>query len=237
MGTFEYFAARGDVDAVRILADLCDRTALSARLCPSKDRYMALLENVTSRQAALIASWMHVGFIHGVMNTDNMAVSGETIDFGPCAFMDAFDPAAVFSSIDEQGRYAFGNQPHAAALESGAIRGNAAAAHRCRPAARDCSWRPRSIATFSSAFQDYWLDGMRRKLGMSTARGWRSAARRRFARGNASQSGRFHSELSADCATPPITRPAIKRCGGCSPRRATTMNGRSDGELGWRERP
>src|SRR6202034_4813369 len=77
--------------------------------------YLALLRAAADAQSRLVAKWMQVGFIHGVMNTDNMAVSGETIDFGPCAFVDAFDPAAVFSSIDERGRYAYANQPHAAA--------------------------------------------------------------------------------------------------------------------------
>ena len=81
----------------------------------SADRpYLELLRAVCRRQAALVASWMHVGFIHGVMNTDNTSVSGETIDYGPCAFMDAYDPATVFSSIDSMGRYAYSNQPHAA---------------------------------------------------------------------------------------------------------------------------
>ena len=114
VGSFEYFAARGDVAAIQILADYVIERHY-AHLAQDKAPYLALLAEVVSRQAALIAAWMHVGFIHGVMNTDNMAVSGETIDFGPCAFVDAFDPAAVFSSIDERGRYAYGNQPHAGA--------------------------------------------------------------------------------------------------------------------------
>src|ERR1700736_5427329 len=113
VGTFQYFAARDDVDAVRRLADyVIDRHYPQAKT--DRQPYLALLRAVIGAQASLIASWMHVGFIHGVMNTDNMAVSGETIDFGPCAFMDSYDPAAVFSSIDRQGRYAYGNQPHAA---------------------------------------------------------------------------------------------------------------------------
>ena len=78
---------------------------------PHRSRFLALLRAVAERQSALVAQWMNVGFIHGVMNTDNMAISGETIDYGPCAFMEAYDPAAVFSSIDHRGRYAFGNQP------------------------------------------------------------------------------------------------------------------------------
>jgi uncharacterized protein YdiU (UPF0061 family) len=105
VGTFQYFAARGDVEGVRTLADY-----VIARHYPQAaetDRpYRTLLDDVIARQAELIARWLLVGFIHGVMNTDNMAVSGETIDYGPCAFMDAYDPAKVFSSIDHHGRYA-----------------------------------------------------------------------------------------------------------------------------------
>lgn len=110
VGTFQYFAARGDEAAVKRLADYVIERHYP-ELAGAENRYLALLEAIAERQASLIARWMGVGFIHGVMNTDNMAVSGETIDFGPCAFMDAYDPATVFSSIDETGRYAFANQP------------------------------------------------------------------------------------------------------------------------------
>jgi len=113
VGTFQFFAARGDVERLRQLTDYTIARH-DPELVDSPDRAMALLRAVAARQAALIAQWMNVGFIHGVMNTDNMAISGETIDFGPCAFMEAYDPAAVFSSIDHGGRYAFGNQPHIA---------------------------------------------------------------------------------------------------------------------------
>jgi uncharacterized protein YdiU (UPF0061 family) len=110
VGTFQFFAARQDIDAIRLLAD-----HVSARHYPeasqAENPYRALLEHVVVRQADLIARWMLVGFIHGVMNTDNVSIAGETIDYGPCAFLDAYDPATVFSSIDRQGRYAFGNQP------------------------------------------------------------------------------------------------------------------------------
>ncbi len=110
VGTFEYFAARGDTEAVRCLADyVIDRHY--PELKSAERPYVELLAAVTRRQAELVAGWMRVGFIHGVMNTDNTAISGETIDFGPCAFMDAYDPATVFSSIDSHGRYAYGNQP------------------------------------------------------------------------------------------------------------------------------
>ncbi len=113
IGTFQFFAARGDTDALRLLADhVIDRHYPAARQEP--EPYRALLRMVCEAQAALVSSWMMVGFIHGVMNTDNMSIAGETIDYGPCAFMDAFDPATVFSSIDRGGRYAYGNQPHIA---------------------------------------------------------------------------------------------------------------------------
>jgi uncharacterized protein YdiU (UPF0061 family) len=110
VGTFQYYAARGDVESVRKLADYAiARHDPALTLTP--ELFLGLLKNVAERQAALIAQWMNVGFIHGVMNTDNMTISGETIDYGPCAFMEAYDPATVFSSIDEHGRYAYGNQP------------------------------------------------------------------------------------------------------------------------------
>jgi uncharacterized protein YdiU (UPF0061 family) len=113
VGTFQYFAARGDTEGVRRLAD-----HVIARHYPQAASamrpYHALLEGVIARQAELVARWLLVGFIHGVMNTDNTSISGETIDYGPCAFMDAYDPAMVFSSIDEQGRYAYANQPRIA---------------------------------------------------------------------------------------------------------------------------
>jgi serine/tyrosine/threonine adenylyltransferase len=110
VGTFQFFAARGDVERVRQLAEYTIARH-DPDLVAAPGRFVGLLERVAERQAKLIAQWMNVGFIHGVMNTDNMTISGETIDYGPCAFVEAYDPAAVFSSIDSQGRYAFGNQP------------------------------------------------------------------------------------------------------------------------------
>jgi uncharacterized protein YdiU (UPF0061 family) len=110
IGTFQFFAARGDGAGLRHLADhAIARHYPDAALADAP--YRALLDGVIGRQADLVARWMLVGFIHGVMNTDNMSISGETIDYGPCAFLDAYDPAAVFSSIDRNGRYAFANQP------------------------------------------------------------------------------------------------------------------------------
>jgi serine/tyrosine/threonine adenylyltransferase len=113
VGTFQFFAARRDHEGLRLLAD-----HVIARHYPelagAEKPYRALLEAVAARQAELIAQWLNIGFIHGVMNTDNMSVAGETIDYGPCAFMDHYHPAMKFSSIDEQGRYAYGNQPRIA---------------------------------------------------------------------------------------------------------------------------
>jgi serine/tyrosine/threonine adenylyltransferase len=110
VGTFQFFAARGEIDKLRQLAEYAIARH-DPDLVGAPGRYLALLERVAQRQAALIAQWMNVGFIHGVMNTDNMTISGETIDYGPCAFLEAYDPQTVFSSIDQQGRYAYGNQP------------------------------------------------------------------------------------------------------------------------------
>ena len=110
VGTFQYFAARRDTEGIRILADYAiARHYPEAMITPRP--YRAFLDSVITRQADLIARWMLLGFVHGVMNTDNTSISGETIDYGPCAFMEAYHPATVFSSIDRQGRYAYGNQP------------------------------------------------------------------------------------------------------------------------------
>jgi uncharacterized protein YdiU (UPF0061 family) len=167
VGTFQYFAARGDVAGTRILADYAIQRHYS-HCAQDSAPYLALLRQVVSRQASLVAQWMNVGFIHGVMNTDNMAVSGETIDFGPCAFMDTFDPAAVFSSIDQGGRYAYGNQPHAAAWNLARFAEtllpliDAQLEHAIAQATE-------VIGTFAALYADYWLSGMRRKLGLATA--------------------------------------------------------------------
>ncbi len=113
VGTFQFFAARGDTDGVRRLADHAIGRHYP-ELATAERPYHALLEAVIGRQADLVARWLLVGFIHGVMNTDNTSISGETIDYGPCAFLDEYNPAKVFSSIDEMGRYAYGNQPRIA---------------------------------------------------------------------------------------------------------------------------
>ena len=125
IGTFQYFASRGDMEAVKRLSGyVIDRHYFPEARDSGEAYAVALLQIVVERrQALLVARWMHIGFIHGVMNTDNTALSGETIDFGPCAFMDSYDPATAFSAIDELGRYAYGNQPNDRTMESCQVRG------------------------------------------------------------------------------------------------------------------
>jgi uncharacterized protein YdiU (UPF0061 family) len=164
VGTFQYFAARGDTEAVRRLADyVIERHYPDAG--SAANPYLELLRSVMQRQARLVAGWMNVGFIHGVMNTDNMAVSGETIDFGPCAFMDAYDPATVFSSIDHMGRYAYGNQAAAAQWNLARF---AETLLTCIDPQTDRAIELATgvIADFSREFDERWLAGMRRKLGL-----------------------------------------------------------------------
>lgn len=165
VGTFEAAARQGGVEDVKILAEYTINRHFPD-LKSEANPCLALLQAAVSSQASLVAKWQCVGFIHGVMNTDNMALSGETIDYGPCAFMDSYDPATVFSSIDQQGRYSYGNQP------------------------RICQWNltrfaetllpliskneneaikkaTRVLESFPEIFESFWLDGMKRKLGMS----------------------------------------------------------------------
>ena len=164
VGTFQFFAVRGEQAKVRRLADYAiDRHY--PELKGQANPYLGLLECVCDRQAALIASWMHVGFIHGVMNTDNMVISGETIDYGPCAFMDHYDPATVFSSIDTQGRYAYGNQPRIAQWNLARL------AETLLPLIDAETNRAIARATevvnaFSDQYERHWLRGMRAKLGL-----------------------------------------------------------------------
>jgi len=164
VGTFQYFAARGDVEATRQLADYVIERHYPDLAGPN--RYVALLAAVAERQAALIAQWVLVGFIHGVMNTDNMAISGETIDFGPCAFLDTYDPDAVFSSIDSQGRYAYSNQVHAGAWNLARF------AETLLPLIDPVGERAVALATealeeFPRRYAMHRLTGMRAKLGLA----------------------------------------------------------------------
>jgi uncharacterized protein YdiU (UPF0061 family) len=168
VGTFQYFAARGDTEGVRRLADhVIDRHYPEAA---NDDRpYHALLKGVVARQASLVARWLLVGFIHGVMNTDNTSISGETIDYGPCAFMDHYDPATVFSSIDEQGRYAYANQPRIALWNLTRL------AECLLPLLSDVQDTAIAEAQavlegFAERFDGAYQGGLRSKLGLFTAR-------------------------------------------------------------------
>ncbi|WP_395740079.1 YdiU family protein [Prosthecobacter sp.] len=167
VGTFEWAAAHGDREALRALVEYTLQRHYPKRV-GAETPGLALLEAAIERQAALIAQWQCVGFIHGVMNTDNMALSGETIDYGPCAFMDAFDPATVFSSIDRHGRYAYGNQPQIAqwnlARLAEALLPLLHADEKQAIAAANAA-----IESFKPQFESRWLSGMRAKLGLFTA--------------------------------------------------------------------
>ncbi len=165
VGTFQYAAHLGVEQGLRALADYTiERHYPEAK--EAGNRYLALLEEVIKRQASLIAKWQLVGFIHGVMNTDNMAISGETIDYGPCAFMDTYDPATVFSSIDSQGRYAYGNQPNIAGWNLARF------AETLLPLLHEdqeqaVQLAQNEISKFMGLYQGEWLKGMRAKLGIS----------------------------------------------------------------------
>ncbi len=165
VGTFQYFAARQDTEAIRILTDHC-----IARHYPdaahAENPALAFLENVIEAQAKLIAKWLPLGFIHGVMNTDNCAISGETIDFGPCAFIDTFHPDAVFSFIDRNGRYAWGNQPTIAHWNLTRL------AETLLPIIDPSPERSKELAqaalgNFMHHFQSAYLDHFSKKLGLS----------------------------------------------------------------------
>lgn len=166
VGTFELLAARRDDSSLKALADYAIRRHFpSAENSPHK--YHSFLRAVIERQAALIAQWQLVGFVHGVMNTDNMAISGESIDYGPCAFMNRYDPATVFSSIDHAGRYAFGNQP-AIALWNLARFAEALLSLLDPEQKRAIEIAKETLSEFPTHFDQNWLDGMRRKLGLIT---------------------------------------------------------------------
>jgi serine/tyrosine/threonine adenylyltransferase len=166
VGTFEYAAALGDTAILRQLADhTLHRHFPDAATSP--EPYLALLQNTADRQAALVARWLLVGFIHGVMNTDNMALSGETIDYGPCAFLDSYDPATVFSSIDQNGRYAYANQPPIA--QWNLTRLAEALLPLIHPDPQVAApLAEKALDSFPATFQAHWLEGMRAKLGLLT---------------------------------------------------------------------
>ncbi|MCI5065315.1 YdiU family protein [bacterium] len=165
VGTFEFAALQGGEDAVSSLMDYTIHRHYP-ELAGREERAVALIQAVMERQAELIVHWMRVGFIHGVMNTDNMTLSGETIDYGPCAFMDTYDPSTVFSSIDHAGRYAYGNQPKIAQWNLARL------AEALLPCIDDDQERAVSIAQevidqFSDMFQQKWRAMMCSKLGLS----------------------------------------------------------------------
>ncbi len=164
VGTFQYIANWGTVEDLRTLADYTlDRHFVDLKV--RKNPYLCLLQEVIKLQAELIAKWQLVGFVHGVMNTDNMTISGETIDYGPCAFIDAYNPATVFSSIDRQSRYAYGNQPHIAKWNLARF------AETLLPLlhtnlSEAIKLAETAISDFTKLYHDYWMKGMRSKLGL-----------------------------------------------------------------------
>ncbi|MGG0718046.1 YdiU family protein [Robertmurraya massiliosenegalensis] len=164
VGTFQFGAAWSSLDELRTLADYTIQ-----RHYPNIDMegtpYLSLLQETMKRQAKLIAKWQLVGFIHGVMNTDNMTISGETIDYGPCAFMDTYDPATVFSSIDRDGRYAYGNQPYIGGWNLARFaEALIPLLHEDQDEAVNIAQH--EISMYSKLFHQYWLQGMRAKLGL-----------------------------------------------------------------------
>ena len=168
VGTFQFFAARGDEEALRVLAD-----HVIARHYPAATEverpYRALLDAVIDRQADLVARWLLIGFIHGVMNTDNMSIAGETIDYGPCAFMDTYHPETVYSSIDRMGRYAYANQPHMAQWNLTCL---AQALLPLLDGDEEVAVKQarEAVGAFPDRFEAAWLAGMRRKLGFRETR-------------------------------------------------------------------
>ena len=169
VGSFQYARATDDLDLLRRLADHAIARH-HPRAADAERPYLALFEAVVAAQASLVARWMLVGFVHGVMNTDNMTISGETIDYGPCAFMEAHDPATVYSSIDETGRYAYGNQPVVAAVEPRPAGRGAAAAARTTTRSRRSRWPSRPSAASASGTTP--RGGRRSAPSSGCPRGW-----------------------------------------------------------------
>lgn len=165
VGTFQFFAARGETAKVKQLADYAVARHYP-ELAESETPYLDLFRRVSERQAALVASWMNVGFVHGVMNTDNTTISGETIDYGPCAFIDNYEPKAVFSSIDAHGRYAYGNQP--AIMQWNLARFAETLVDLVNPEDSDDAIAKLTdvLDKFPALYEEAWLEGMRAKLGL-----------------------------------------------------------------------
>ena len=171
VGTFQYFAARNDTTALRQLADFAIARHYPNAATEPKP-YLALLAAVIKNQAYLVSQWMLLGFIHGVMNTDNTSISGETIDYGPCAFMEAYDPNQVFSSIDQQGRYAYSNQPHAMHWNLARLAEALLPVLTEEAGSEDAALASiyESLAAFGTQFEAAHTTGLRRKLGLTTER-------------------------------------------------------------------
>ncbi len=171
VGTFQYFAALDDIEGTRTLADFA-----IARHYPeaaqAKAQYRALLDGVVGRHARLVAQWMLVGFIHGVMNTDNTSISGETIDYGPCAFLEAYDPAKVYSSIDHYGRYAYGNQARVALWNLTRLAEALLPVLEQETGSREeaLASAQASLSAFAPQFEEAHAAGLRRKLGLFSER-------------------------------------------------------------------
>jgi len=167
VGTFQFFAAREDIEALRLLADhVIERHYPDVRSDPQP--YRALFERVIARQATLVAQWLLVGFIHGVMNTDNTSIAGETIDYGPCAFMDTYNPETVFSSIDHQGRYAYAHQPRIANWNLARF-GETLLPLLADDTDAALALANESLGTFQKRYAEALIAGLRRKLGLFTA--------------------------------------------------------------------
>ncbi len=166
VGTFQFAAQKGDIKALQSLANYAiERHFPHIELSDSTQATLMLLREVIQRQASLISKWQLVGFIHGVMNTDNMTISGETIDYGPCAFMDTYHPQTLFSSIDRQGRYAYGNQPSIGGWNLSRFAETLVPLlHEEQPVAIEMAQE--ELNKYIGIYHQYWLQGMKSKLGL-----------------------------------------------------------------------
>ncbi|MEL6920377.1 MAG: protein adenylyltransferase SelO family protein, partial [Pseudomonadota bacterium] len=203
VGTFQYFYAREDHDALRLLVDHCLERHYPERV---GDGAKGLLEAVIARQAALIAQWLHLGFIHGVMNTDNMTISGETIDYGPCAFLDDYDPGKVFSSIDQFGRYAYGNQPNIGQWNLGQF-AQTLLPLLDRDDEKAIEIAKKCLSAYPDVFGDLYEKGWRAKIGLTSPRAEDIALVQELLKSMASQRADFTRVMRAlsGLATEPST--------------------------------
>jgi len=167
VGTFQYFSSRNDLDSIKKLADYTIARNFP-KIDNDKSKYRNLLQEVIKRQAYLVSKWMGLGFIHGVMNTDNMSICGETIDYGPCAFMDEFDFNKKFSFIDENGRYAYSNQPHIALWNLTRF-AESILSLLTKDQKEAIKIAEDELNIFPELYEKYWLEEMREKLGFELA--------------------------------------------------------------------